>query len=156
MRTSIRFQAADPVGAAERLFMLSGPNPAIVDAVDLGPKRKPNNAHFDKEHLAHKSTPTIRRSCHLLTCLGVALGEPKFWISLLSIGSVSGLTSATWQAPFLKRETAGVKFLRAFLKAIDYAALAVAFVASATALGGAVMVALYNAAKFLLRGVGEA
>lgn len=48
-----------------------------------------------------------------------------------------------------------MKFLRVFLRAINYAALAVAFIAGATALGAAVMVGLYDAARFLLRGIAE-
>lgn len=48
-----------------------------------------------------------------------------------------------------------MKFLRVFLRVIDFAALIVAFIAFATALAGAVMVGLYNAAKFLFRGISE-
>ena len=42
-----------------------------------------------------------------------------------------------------------------FLRVIDFAAIAVAFITGASALGAAVMVGLYNAAKFLFKGIEE-
>jgi hypothetical protein len=49
-----------------------------------------------------------------------------------------------------------VKFLRVLLRTIDFAAIIVAFIAFATAVASAVMVGLYNAAKFLFHGISDA
>jgi hypothetical protein len=48
-----------------------------------------------------------------------------------------------------------VKFLRVLVRVIDYAAIGVAFIAFATAIGAAVMIGLYNAAKFLFHGIAD-